>query len=307
MHPKLMWDPELNAMAVIKDYYEKAFGPAADPIHSHFRTLQRQMDELPKVGGNSTEIPGLLTPEIVAECNEFINNAEKKLDQMDAPMRWRTELVIDAWRASAKIGEAARLFTRSSSPEDGDRILSLLDEVEAFATTERGRWAFEHRVVEPTLRALRGALEVPLDGLSSGEHVYNDSLGYGGATKFHGKVEGFQPGLWGYALPANGQGQIELPVRAAEGHVITAASLNLGVAYTKPVEVRISVLDDQGQEHLLTENSEKASDQLVVPTEAIGSGTRQLAFRIQIKNMSSTKQIILTRLRTDLTVEPSTP
>lgn len=133
-----MWDPSIDMDQLVDDYCKKAYGPASDSIGRFYNILQDKMDGLRYVNGSAVEIPGLLTPEVIAQCNKLMAEAEAHLDKMDAGTRWRTNLVIQSWSASAKFAEAVNLFTTGNHPRQRERICKLVDEVEKFSKNNSG-------------------------------------------------------------------------------------------------------------------------------------------------------------------------
>jgi hypothetical protein len=295
----MLWDPDLDVAAALDDYYAKAFGEAGPAIRAHHEALQGQMDATGYIGGIAVEIPRVLTSEVVERCDALMDSAERMLGQMDPATRWRTNLAIEAWRASAKFAEVVRLYTESSGSQQRGRILELVDEVGDFASTETGRWAFENRMVMPALESITSGLRLDLHSLPPGDHVFSDSFGYGGAVKFFAELTGWQPGLWGYSLPAGGEGSIELPVRAAEDHRITASEISWQFA-AKDLDLKLSVVGEDGTEHLLAESVEAAAQGISVPEDAMGG--RQLVFHLSVTSRHHDPQIVLTGMRLTATV-----
>lgn len=298
---KLMWNPDLDVGAVMDDYYQKAFGPAGPHVQRYFEILQKRMDSLPYICGYLTEVPSLLTPEVVARCNAFMDQAQALLSKMDADTRWRTDLVIQAWRMSAKTAEAMRLrINPRPQPGDGGRILKLIHEVQRFMETEQGRWAFEYGMAKAQLETLRVPLSSPLGKLPKGTTTYNDHLGYGGTVKFFGTIKGFEPGLWGYSLRPGGSGTIDLPLTAIPGGKITAATLELTPGNLEGCNVQVGLMNDEGRIHLVAEGLGPCRRVAIAPNHLGGS---KITLRIQAKSTSDKAQIVLCAMNLSVTVE----
>ncbi|MAE65965.1 MAG: hypothetical protein CMJ18_16965 [Phycisphaeraceae bacterium] len=295
---KLSWDPYLDVDRLLHDYCTKAFGPAGEQIEQYYRALQAGMDALPYVGGRPHEIPRLLTPGIIAQCDRLIDEAESKLADMDPATRWRTRIVIEGWRASALIGKAAGLFIASRDAGDRQRILDLYDEVEEILDSEWGALAFETKLVKKrTIGNLgRRALSKNLAALAPGDHRYHDDLAFGGATKFHGSIHGFEPDAWGLKLGAQAHGTIDVPIAAAPGHRIEQMSIQLeGGA---EVDRRVLAITDDGAAHVICEGPEP--EITVLPPGLVGAP--RITLRIEAANPRSQAMLTFTSLSLDITI-----
>lgn len=279
LYPKLMWNPKLDVRKAIKTYCQAAYGPAAAPIQAYYQTVQDAMDRQGYICGYTVEIPQVLTPEVVSKVDGLISRAEGMLDKMDPDTRWRTELVCRSWRASAQLAEAAGLFVHGSGPADRQKILALCDQVDRFSQSDVGMWAFERRIAVQTIGSVSDSLKANLDALPAGKQVFNDSFNMGGAIKFFAKASGWQVGMWGYSLPVNGSGEMELPLKAAAGHKITRARMQWNMANPERVSGTLSVLSDDGSERVLTNDVQQMIQGVDVPADALG-GTIRLKLRL---------------------------
>ncbi len=301
LHPKLMWNPRLDAKAVMDDYYAKGFGSAGPHIQRYYQILQDRMDSLPYIDGYLTEIPQLLTPDVVNRCNDCMDRAEKLLGGMDEGTRRRTNLVIQAWRNSAKTALAMRLFINSTHAGDREKIVKLLSEVLAFAETETGRWAFERRMVKSEVDQILIPLSTPLAKLPKGSGSYNFPMNYGGPIKFLGRVEGFQSGIWGYSLATHGRGRIDLPLRAEAGHKLTHVAIQLAIACQEGIGVKVSVsADTKGQHRLLADGINQCGKRITVPADMLGE---KITLHIQAENWAPDPQLVLVGLSVDTLVQ----
>jgi hypothetical protein len=300
LYPKLMWNPKLDVKKAIKTYCQAAHGPAAEAIQAYYQTVQESMDRQGYICGYAVEIPHVLTPEVVSKVDGYISQAEGMLDQMDPDTRWRTELVCQSWRASAQFAEAARLFVHGSGLADREKILALCDEVDQFSQLDLGKWAFERTIVVQAIGSVTNSLKVNLDALPVGKQVFNDSFNMGGAIKFFARSSGWQVGMWGYSLPVNGSGEIELPLRAEAGHRITSARLRWQIANPERVSGTLSVVPDSGKEVVLTKDVQQMAQGVDVPAEAL-DGVIQL--KLRLLNQYHDSSVVLTGCNIEATVE----
>jgi hypothetical protein len=299
---KLMWNPNLDLQAAIKDFCEASFGPAAKPMESYYRVLQNSMNHQGRIGGNMMEIPFVLSPGVINQCNTYVANAEKMMDRMDPDTRWRTELAVQAWHNSAKFAEAVRLFTRGKGAQDRAQVLALCDEVSRFSQTDMGKWAFEQRSTAPAIRSLTHTLSMDLEALPPGKQVFNDNLMFGGAVKFFAQVKGFRPGMWGFLLPANAKwaGTLDLPVRAQKGHQITAMRVQWKIVHPEQIAGALSYVTDQGAEKVLTTDTKQMVQGVDLPAEALGSTLR---LKLHMRDANGKPGLVITGCRIDAEVK----
>jgi hypothetical protein len=144
------------------------------------------------------------------------------------------------------------------------------------------------------------SLKVNLDALPVGKQVFNDSFNMGGAIKFFARSSGWQVGMWGYSLPVNGSGEIELPLRAEAGHRITSARLRWQIANPERVSGTLSVVPDSGKEVVLTKDVQQMAQGVDVPAEAL-DGVIQL--KLRLLNQYHDSSVVLTGCNIEATVE----
>lgn len=302
LYGKLMWNPNLDLEGAIRDFCQASYGPAAKPMESYYRALQNSMNRQGRIGGNMMEIPFVLSPGVISQCNTYIANAEGMMDQMDPDTRWRTELAVQAWHNSAKFAEAVRLYTRGKGEEDRAKILAICDEVSRFSLTDMGKWAFEQRSAAPAIWAISRPLAMDLEALPPGKQVYNDNLMFGGAIKFFGQVKGFRPGMWGFLLPANVKwaGTLDLPVRAQKGHRITAMRVQWKIAHPEQLAGSFSYVSDKGVETVLTTDTKQMAKGIDLPAGALGSTLR---LKLQMRDGKGTPGLAVTGCRIEAEVQ----
>jgi hypothetical protein len=302
LYPKLMWNPKLDVKKAIKAYCQAAYGPAATPIQAYYQTVQESMDRQGYICGYTVEVPRVLTPEVVNKVNGLISRAEKLLDQMDPDTRWRTELVCKSWRASAQFAEAARLFVQGRGPADREKILSLCDEVDRFSQSELGMWAFERRVAAQAIASVNRGLKLNPEALPAGKQSLKYSLNKGGAIKFFAKMSGWQVGMWGYSLEVNNTGEVELPLKAEQGHRITSARVRWSIVHPERLTGTLSIVPETGQEQLLTNDVQQMNSGVEIPAEVLKDGGT-IRLKLRLLNQYHDPTIVLTGCMVDAQVE----
>ncbi len=258
---KLIWNPNIDVEKTVVDYCDKAFGPASKDMQRYYSILQDRMDKVKMViSGGAWQIPRLLTPEVVRQCNAVMKDVESclSLDKMDENTRWRTTLAIKGWKISAAICEATylRFSTKQPGPKDRQRILSLCDEAQAIVDSDWGTFAFDIRVPNRGISVAKGALNIPLNSLPPGENVFNDRLSFNGVTKCFGKIKGFGQSGYGAILSAGQTGVIELPVGAAEGHKIVSMALKMTSSKSKDLKIKLLIKSKSGKKQVAVSGEE---------------------------------------------------
>ncbi len=82
---KLCWNADLNPDALLEDYFEKFYGPAAAPMRDYFMAMERSMQRwdgcvsygLQGVTGLKVIGPKIFTPEVMARMGASLERAER--------------------------------------------------------------------------------------------------------------------------------------------------------------------------------------------------------------------------------------
>ncbi|MFP4029493.1 MAG: DUF4838 domain-containing protein [Candidatus Brocadiia bacterium] len=99
---KMMWDPQLDAQAVMKDYYEKLYGPAAEGIRGYFDILENAYLEAHYHTGNVFDVPKILNDEVMKQLDGAIKKAEAAAKGSEIYVR-RVEMIRKGFRAGELI------------------------------------------------------------------------------------------------------------------------------------------------------------------------------------------------------------
>ena len=104
---ELLWNPEQDALALLDEYYDNFFGPAAASIRAFYETAERHRNENEgqadwiKLYKDESGI-ALFTPKVLAEMRGYIELAEAKLGvppELDASrFQKRVQVVSEAFR-----------------------------------------------------------------------------------------------------------------------------------------------------------------------------------------------------------------
>ncbi len=78
---KLLWDPTTDVDALLADFYEKFYGPAARPMQQYFEALERAAIESDvHLSAEYVDLPKLFTPELLRECDGHLSRAGRLAD-----------------------------------------------------------------------------------------------------------------------------------------------------------------------------------------------------------------------------------
>ena len=92
----LAWNPQADVAAVMDDYYERGFGPAAADVKAYWQLLERtRMEFVAKEPSRfrADDLPKKYTPELFAQAQAHLDAAAKKLAATDEKYRRRLNFV----------------------------------------------------------------------------------------------------------------------------------------------------------------------------------------------------------------------
>ena len=95
MMAQLAWDPSKDAQALLRDYYQRAFGPAADNVRAYYEEIEKaRMDFVEKKNYATTQadFPELYTADLFSHCRTHLDAANRNL--IDAPEIYRKRLAF---------------------------------------------------------------------------------------------------------------------------------------------------------------------------------------------------------------------
>lgn len=74
---QLVWDPNKDAQAILADYYQRGFGPAAGPVREYYEALEkaRMAFTAKNLDGGVFLFPELYTPELLRESQGRLDRA----------------------------------------------------------------------------------------------------------------------------------------------------------------------------------------------------------------------------------------
>lgn len=119
---QLTWNPGLDGEEILKDYYHRAFGPAAGSMEAYWNTLEELREEYYNMsisGGPSMGLAAFYTPERLAGARSLIEQAKRDVANAPEIYRKRIDYVtmgLDYTELLAECGRLMRLI-RQDSPE----------------------------------------------------------------------------------------------------------------------------------------------------------------------------------------------
>lgn len=74
---QLVWNPQVDAQAVLDDYYKRAFGPAAGSVREYYETLEKERMKFTALDGETGvfSLPKLFTPELLRDSQIRLDRA----------------------------------------------------------------------------------------------------------------------------------------------------------------------------------------------------------------------------------------
>jgi hypothetical protein len=80
LRARQMWQADLDAGAVLDDFFTKWYGPAARPARAFWEALEEAVEKTPLLGHEDRILPYVYTPELLAELGKQVAEAEKLAD-----------------------------------------------------------------------------------------------------------------------------------------------------------------------------------------------------------------------------------
>lgn len=153
---KMLWDTSLDEKEILNDFYQKAFGNAAESIRRFHNRLTDAWSKATADGNDvtctslkDTTLLGLFTPQLLEQCHQDLADADKVADNDLIRKRidfYRkglhfTELTVDAVGAAKKVFETAKTAKKLKAldvgllPPDKENLKKLVEE--ALAAWEK--------------------------------------------------------------------------------------------------------------------------------------------------------------------------
>lgn len=144
----LAWNPYSDVAAVMDDYYQRGFGPAAADVKSYWQLLERTRMEFVAEEPSrqrAYDIPKKYTPELLARAQSHLDSAAKKLVDADDKYRRRlafvrcgldyTKLVVDTrlWMQKLEASHGKDADAKARVLANWQRVETLKKQFPEFA------------------------------------------------------------------------------------------------------------------------------------------------------------------------------
>ena len=125
---KLMWEPHADADAILDDYFKTFFGPAAEAMRRHYDLAENAYRDSDYHTGNVFDIPHILTPEVIAQMEASLAEAERAApaDSQEAKRVHMVRLAFDFGKANLDMIAAYNNFDFARAKQLHDRIVNEL-------------------------------------------------------------------------------------------------------------------------------------------------------------------------------------
>lgn len=149
---QLTWDPRLDADALMKEYYQRAFGPAADLVKQYWTGMETLMD-------NPLGQPVGLTDPFLAKSERLLAMAEKEVATGPEIYRDRvafvrsgltfTHLMLDCLKARKRVVEEQVKEPNDRNPAADAQLTAAWNELQEWVKRHPG--AVNHRYLRDAI------------------------------------------------------------------------------------------------------------------------------------------------------------
>ena len=160
---KLMWNRQADVDALLQDFYQTYFGPAAEPMSRYYELIDTTVRDADFHTGSSYDIPNLYPPQVRAKAREHLNAAAGKAGGVYADrVRMMTE-VFDYTDAFTLLMERRAVHDWTGTKEALGRLDALREKLASYETqliTKKYAISYLKRFFRPcTEQGIERALE----------------------------------------------------------------------------------------------------------------------------------------------------
>lgn len=137
----LAWNPQEDVAALMDDYYQRGFGPAADEVKAYWSLLERTRMEFVAEEPSRQRaflLPKKYTPELLAQAQAHLDAAAARLTDADFVFRRRLHFVqcgLDFTRLVVDTRASMQKFETDRDPAARARVLDNWRQVETMKRT----------------------------------------------------------------------------------------------------------------------------------------------------------------------------
>ncbi|MCC6487028.1 MAG: DUF4838 domain-containing protein [Candidatus Hydrogenedentes bacterium] len=129
---RLMWDADADVRALVRDYCEAFYGPAAGPVEDYIWTIEDAVDATPvhETWGRLMPWQAVLTPDVMRRLDTALAHAKAQVSREPNQTHVRVlELVHENMTAFLEMEEAAGRGDFTGAVSCADRMLAIREEV----------------------------------------------------------------------------------------------------------------------------------------------------------------------------------
>lgn len=138
---QLIWNPSVDGDAILSDYYERAFGPAADHVRRYYEAIESaRMSYVESEGyaAGAANLPKLFTKQLLDQSQDSLRKAAAAVKDSPKVYRQRVDFVQSGLTYTVLMVENIRLmesYWDSEDPAIAAKVLGNWEAVEKLAAT----------------------------------------------------------------------------------------------------------------------------------------------------------------------------
>jgi len=136
LRAQLEWNANADVDAILNDFYTRWYGRAAQPMRAFYEALEEAIEKTPMHGHEDRVLPEVYTPELMAELQKHIAEAERRADTEVTKLHVRAERLIYRHLqgyVAMNTAEAAGDFAEAARQATGMlRLREQLHEIDPF-------------------------------------------------------------------------------------------------------------------------------------------------------------------------------
>jgi hypothetical protein len=132
---QLAWNPYADGNAILDDYYQRCYGPAAGPMKKYWQLLEKTRNEMVEGYPNAMSalmIPEFYTPEVFAQLDALVGEA-KSLTRGNEKFTQRVGFTESSLTMTKRLVEIRRIMIQFEGAKKEER--------ETFGNQVRELWA----------------------------------------------------------------------------------------------------------------------------------------------------------------------
>jgi hypothetical protein len=134
LRARLMWNANLDADAVLDDFFTKWYGPTAKAARAFWDALEKAIETTPIVGHEDRILPYVYTPELMAELARHVADAEKLAGDDTVKKHVRADrLILEHLKGYLAMTEAEWACNFAEAVKQADHMLQRRQQLHALS------------------------------------------------------------------------------------------------------------------------------------------------------------------------------